>query len=516
MCQMGKQINSEALGKFYKSGRKTRKRREWRGIKDTWFDYTCWLKNWWQMIKFLMNIQCLKGFFRYRYMQNYLSVPDFIDRHTEGLRGPQLRVAHKEYDFIVAHMCDTMTTIFEADQRIGGDPEKSKKIVVFDENMMTQIINGFPNLKGICMQIPPIYTSSVMQQEGVLYYLDKAMEFGIPGDVCPMPAAELGVALEDDYPIIGVCALQCNTTCDGSLMGNGIEERRYNLPTFQVAVPIRYTDPTTKDYAANEIRNAIKFIEEQTGEKFDWDHYFKTMETFNKEQEYFLDWLEISRTEYPQVIGNNVALYRDAYYQVAGGRDEAFLQNEKEITEIMMKAYQDKNPVVSQVRHRAILWGVQAQYYSAFPLWLQNCWGIVPLIDMLSLTSTSLYSTTDKEQAYYDMADLYAKMNMRNRSEGGYDVGVEDLWRFCEEFNADIVIMYEHIGCKSMTGYHGLFEQEAQKRGIHLIWVTHALMDPRKASRQNMRDEVNRYMRTVLNEEPLDPSLEVFDDSNAW
>ena len=182
----------------------------------------------------------------------------------------------------------------------------------------------------------------------------------------------------------------------------------------------------------------------------------------------------------------------------------------------MLKAYGEKNPVVSQVRHRAILWGVQAQYYSAFPLWLQNCWGIVPLIDMLSLTSTELYSTTDKEQAYYDMADLYAKMNMRNRSEGGYEVGVEDLWRLCQEFDADTVIMYEHIGCKSMTGYHGIFEQEALKRGLHLIWVTHGLMDPRKASRQNMRTEVNRYMRAVLHEEPLDPSLEEFDDSNAW
>jgi hypothetical protein len=41
-------------------------------------------------------------------------------------------------------------------------------------------------------------------------------------------------------------------------------------------------------------------------------------------------------------------------------------------------------------------------------------------------------------------------------------------------------------------------------------------MDPRKASRQNMRTEVNRYMRAVLHEEPLDPSLEEFDDSNAW
>ena len=181
-----------------------------------------------------------------------------------------------------------------------------------------------------------------------------------------------------------------------------------------------------------------------------------------------------------------------------------------------MKAYHEKNPVVSKVRHRAILWGVQAQYYSAFPLWLQNCWGIVPLIDMLSLTSTEQYSTTDKQQAYYDLADLYAKENMRNRSEGGYQVGVEDLWHFCSEFDASVVIMYEHIGCKSMAGYHGLFEQEAQKRNLHLIWVTHGLMDPRKASRQNMRTEVNRYMRIILKQEPLDASLEEFDDGNAW
>jgi len=512
---MGKQINSEALGNFYRGG-KTRTRREWRGVADTWYDYTCWLVNWRNMIAMLLNWQCLKAFFRYRYMQNYLAVPDFIDRHTEGLRGPQLRIAHMEFDFIVAHMTQTMTTIFEADARIGGDPKKSKKIVILDENMMSQVMNGFPNLHAVCMQVPPIYTPSTMQQEGVIHYIDKAQEFGIPGDVCPMPAAELGVALEDDYPICGVCALQCNTTCDGSLMGNGIEERRYNLPTFQLAVPIRYTDPATRDYAAQEIKNAIAFVEQQTGETFDWDHYFKVMKNFNKETEYFCDWLDISRTEYPQVIGNNVALYRDAYYQVAGGRDEAFLNNEKMITEIMMKAYQEKTPVVSKVRHRAMLWGVQAQYYSAFPLWLQNCWGIVPLIDMLSLTSTDQYSTTDKEQAYYDLADLYAKMNMRNRSEGGYQVGVEDLWDFCQEFNADVVIMYEHIGCKSMAGYHGLFEQEAQKRGLHLIWVTHGLMDPRKASRQSMRSEVNRYMRTILNEEPLDASLEEFEDSNAW
>ena len=105
---------------------------------------------------------------------------------------------------------------------------------------------------------------------------------------------------------------------------------------------------------------------------------------------------------------------------------------------------------------------------------------------------------------------------MRSRSNGGYEVGVADLWRYCEYFHADMVIMYAHMGCKSMSGYHGLFEEEARRHGIHLVWATHGLMDARGVGRRDMRTEVNRYMRTVLREEPLDPSLEDFDDERAW
>ena len=508
-------MGSEKLGKFYNGG-KVRRRREWRGIKDTWYDYTRWLFIWKQLLGFIIKPLNIKGCFRYRWMANYLAVPDFLDRHTEGLRGPQLRIAHTEFDLVVEHMCDTISTCFKADARLGNDKELSNKIVVFDENMMTQIMNGFPNLRMVCIEVPPIYTSSTMSQRGVLHYLDASESYGIPNDVCPMPSAEAGVAIEDDYPIIGKCAVQCNTTCDGSLMGNGVEARRFKIPTHQVAVPMRHTEEGVQDYAAQEILNAIKFIEKQTGETFDWDAYFKSIEVYNEESKQFLEWMELSRSEYPQVIGNNVALYRCVTYQMAGGRDDRFLEADNKITKYMMEGYNKKCLCTPKHRHRAILWGVQAQYYSAFPLWLQNCWGILPLIDMLSLTSTEILSTDDKTQAMYDLAHLYGKMTMRNRSNGGYEVGLNDLWRFCEYFNADMVVMYEHIGCKAMAGFHGLFEEQARERGIHLIWVTHALMDPRKASRRDMRDEVNRYMRSVLREEPLDPSLEDIADENAY
>ena len=107
-------------------------------------------------------------------------------------------------------------------------------------------------------------------------------------------------------------------------------------------------------------------------------------------------------------------------------------------------------------------------------------------------------------------------MIMRNRTHGGYKVLLDDLWRFCEQFNADMVILWEHMSCKALDGMHGMFEEQARIHGIKLIWATHDLMDPRVVPRASLRQDVNRYMRSVLREEPLDPSLEEIDDGSSW
>ena len=330
-----------------------------------------------------------------------------------------LRLAHTGRGLIVTDMCEMVETIFKADPRIGNDKALSDRIVIFDENMMSEIMNGFPNLRWLSVEVPSIYTSAMMNQTGVSHYIDVTSRFGIPGDVCPMPAAELGLAIDDDFPLIGKCAVQCNTTCDGSAMGNGIEAMRFNIPTFQLAVPIRHTQESVQDYAADEIKNCIRFIEENTGETIDWNAFFASMKTFNAESELTKEWLEMSRTPYPQVIGDNLALYRYGVYQAAGGRNMEFLETDRKITALAQEGYAKKLPVAKEVRHRAITWGVQAAYYTAFPIWLQNCWGIAALADMLSLVSMEPIDTEDPEKAIYDLAHLYENMIMRNRSNGG-------------------------------------------------------------------------------------------------
>ena len=52
-----------------------------------------------------------------------------------------------------------------------------------------------------------------------------------------------------------------------------------------------------QEYALEEIKGCIKFIEEQTGEKFDRDVYFAAMKVYNRETEYELQKWEINKTK---------------------------------------------------------------------------------------------------------------------------------------------------------------------------------------------------------------------------
>ena len=38
----------------------------------------------------------------------------------------------------------------------------------------------------------------------------------------------------------------------------------------------------------------------------------------------------------------------------------------------------------------------------------------------------------------------------------------------------------------------------------------------RVVNRQGVRDQINNYMRTVMGEEPVDPSLEILKDDESW
>ena len=48
-------------------------------------------------------------------------------------------------------------------------------------------------------------------------YVDAAERMGLAADVCPLPSAEVGCAIVDDYPQVGSSFITSSMPCDGSL-----------------------------------------------------------------------------------------------------------------------------------------------------------------------------------------------------------------------------------------------------------------------------------------------------------
>ena len=510
-------LNGERrLGRLYRKGAMATVRREWRGIKDTAYDFYEWARMWVMLLMTFSKdlIPALNSALHYRWMISYFCCHGFMDKNIMGLRGSNLRMSHILIYDVFRYVAENLVFLSKADRKNGNSTELNKMLVTFDEMTMGQIMAGFPDLLGIPHQLLPVFLVSEIDQLTCVPYIDAVESFGLPADCCPVPSSECGALVVDALPDMGSGFISSSMPCDGSTMASSYFSRRFpNTPVFHLCFPVRYEDETVLQSAAEDIKACIKFIEDQTGAKWNWDAYFSAMKRFNLETSYELQKWEINKTPYPQLLGPVYELFRKWNYEMDGGIDPRVIGTCEKVNKILLEAYEKREePWPGKMKYRAIVWSCPAHYYANFSNWAANCWGINVLVEMESLNFTKPLETEDKEEALRDLARLYERMVMRRHTNGGYHNVVTELWRQCEDWNAKLIIMYQNVACKNMATVQGLLDDQGRERGYDLIWIEHDLMDPRTVSRRTMRDKVNEYMRTVMNAEPVDPSLVEFED----
>ena len=504
------------LGRLYAKGAMATVRREWRGIKDTAYDFYEWARMWGMLLMTFSKdlIPALNSALHYRWMISYFCCHGFMDKNIMGQRGRALRMSHLLIYDIFRYVAENLVLLSKADRKNGNSEELNKMLMTFDEMTMGQIMAGFPDLCGIPYQLLPVFLVSEIDQLTCVPYIDAVESFGLPSDTCPVPSSECGALVIDALPDMGCGFISSSMPCDGSTMASSYFARRFpDTPVFHLCFPVRYEDESVLQSAAEDIKACIKFIEDKTGAKWNWDAYFTAMKRFNKETSYELEKWEINKTKYPQLLGPCYELFRKWNYEMDGGIDPRVIKTCEKVSKLIREAYEDRDEAwPGKMKYRAIVWSCPAHYYANFSNWAANCWGIDVLVEMESLNFTKPLETEDKEEALRDLARLYERMVMRRHTNGGYHNVVTELWRQCEAWDAKLIIMYQNVACKNMATVQGLLDDQGRERGYDLIWIEHDLMDPRTVSRRTMRDKVNEFMRTVKNAEPVDPSLVEFED----
>lgn len=508
-----------------KGGQRTRyydktgvaKYREWRGVRDTMVDYVAWLKNLASMARMVASapIPCLKGFWEYRWMGSYLGTFMFIDRLFEGYRGYELKIAHLNMHAIVHSLTRKIALILSNDRRLGGGP-LTDVMVPMDEVLPPLFMTGFKELVAIPLQLLPEFIVCDIDQHNNPYYIDVAESFGLPADVCSRCAAETGVAMDDAFPLIGKAMVSTNMPCNASEATSMFQRRRIGMPDFPATLAMMHNEPGGNKFSTQVLKDCIAFIEKEYGVKYDWDNLFKHAALMNEQNRIELEKWDIMKTPYSSLVGIAETLYRLYQWAAANGQEKYFNKVDRKVIKIMRKSYSEKYiPFPGKTRHRAFLWGPSAVYYTDFPTWTQNCWGINIVLNMDSTMGHNMINTSDPELAIEDLAKFTEKAVMRHHAVGGWD-NVNAVWEWAKNFDCDMVLYNDNIACKGMLGIHAVMEEQARELGFHFIFVEHDLEDSRTVSRQDMRNCINSYMSVVLGEEPVDPTLVEFDDSAAY
>ena len=77
--------------------------------------------------------------------------------------------------------------LLERDENLNPNSKKAaelrSKTVIFDEMMPIQIMNGCPTLKGIPIQMSPIFVVGEVDQQANIYYIDAIEHYGLASEV---------------------------------------------------------------------------------------------------------------------------------------------------------------------------------------------------------------------------------------------------------------------------------------------------------------------------------------------
>ena len=110
--------------------------------------------------------------------------------------------------------------------------------------------------------------------------------------------------------------------CNASEATSMFQRRRINLPDFPVTLAMIHNEPGAHPYSTQMLKDAIKFIEEEYGEVYDWDALFERAKHMNEQNTLELEKWDFFKTDYSPLSGISETLYRLYAWASVNGQED--------------------------------------------------------------------------------------------------------------------------------------------------------------------------------------------------
>ncbi|MHA1230596.1 MAG: 2-hydroxyacyl-CoA dehydratase [Candidatus Helarchaeota archaeon] len=308
------------------------------------------------------------------------------------------------------------------------------------------------------------YIYSALMPDTVLYFYDIMNAWGHPYHTCSAIKGLMGMFKE------GVLKFDVIATITGPC-DNGISSYPYYAQigkTPLVIIDMPYPrDENAFEYYANELEKALIEIGQIIGIEPDYSLLKKAIETSNKAHEYLLEINQLRKLK-PcplESMTNPIITATEAFLS---GKPQ-YAKILKEIYEIAKNRVKNHKGRPGKEKFRSI-WPYMSIFFDfAFYEWLDRVLGMSQILDIFNnFYFDPVLPTKDVDSMLLGLAKKWLECPMVRGTQSYFDPLIDDyIWAF-KEFDADIAILTEHIGCKQLSAITQLLKEALREEGIPL------------------------------------------------
>jgi hypothetical protein len=456
-------------------------------VCDRWVYRKHWLQNWLAIAGMILRhgpFDMLRELRAYPWIWHLLKVNRLLRTMTEGRTGRYREaVAH-----LVTHITRGIVGLLEGFYYDRG------RMVLTEDLVPPEIFHAM-GLKPWMAEAMGIIVP-IVEPPGMQGYVDIAENEGVPPDICSLPKATIGMALAGHLPPVKA-VVASNLPCDGGMASYTIITRKCGAPAFYLDVPHHFRGEEAVRYFSAQLREMIRWLEERTPGRMDWERLKDICETRNRLSGLELDLWDMMRRRPAPMAAEAVYLSHLWCFNLFPGSPGSVRLFER-LTELCAKNIREGTPALPHERRRALLWNPPTLHAVDLFAWAERRHGVSLIMDSMTYNRQPFIDTSTPDSMLMGLARIIMDGPMVRHTRGPAENYLNDILFVREAYDIDMLWVAGHIGCKNTQALYGMLREMCRRKGLPLLIIDYDLLDSRIETRDGILRQVDRFMENIM------------------
>ena len=283
--------------------------------------------------------------------------------------------------------------------------------------------------------------------------------------------------------------------CDSQTVAYSVLSNYFKVPQFALDMP-PWNNERSCEYFANELKQMVSFVEEQTNRKLDLDKLKEALEYSNCISEYLVKIEELQKL-IPCPIPSRGRLAASVALQALAGRPQ-LTEWYRKYYELIKERVQKGDASIAQQKIRLAWIANEVTYDTRLEDWLEGKYGAIRVVSLLDNYPNEPMETTSLEKIYKSIAHKTMNHPMGKHGRGSAESYIKTCIALCQDYKIDAVIYAGNVGCKYSWATAQLVKDRIyDELGIPTLCFDLDSVDPRIASTESIRIKFETFFDTL-------------------